>query len=57
MSMNNSQELRSNVVLLNTTVNTMCNVNSIEEVNDAMLKAKDLLVEIYKLNAARVLNK
>ena len=51
--MNNTTDLRTSATLLTASVNTMCNSNNIEEVANAFVQAKDLLIAIYR---ARVEN-
>lgn len=47
-------ELRSLATMITSGVNNMCNVKTLEEVNEEFLKIKDLLIEIYKHNVTRV---
>ena len=50
----NMNELRSAVVKLTANVNNMCNTTTTEDVIDAFIAAKDLLVAVYKFNVERV---
>ena len=50
----NMNDLRSAVVKLTANVNNMCNTNTTEDVVDAFIAAKDLLVAVYKFNVERV---
>lgn len=45
---NNNTELRASVTLLTSNVNKMCNAAKTEDVIQSFVKAKDLLLAIYK---------
>lgn len=50
----NTNELRTAVTLLTANVNEMCNTNEIEKVIDTFCESKDLIINIYKYNVARL---
>ena len=51
---NNNTELRRDVTLLTASINKMCNTTDIDEVTKEFCEAKDLLINIYKYNVARL---
>lgn len=52
----NDTELRSATILLNANGLSMCNAKTIEELVEHFSGAKDLLIEIYKYNAKRIVD-
>lgn len=52
----NATELRSATILLNSNSLSMCNAKTMEELVQHFGDAKDLLIEIYKYNATRIVN-
>lgn len=54
IELKDNNDLRTALALITENVAGMCNVNTTEDVIDRFLVAKDLLVEVYKFNVARV---
>lgn len=50
----NVNELREAVVLLNANANAMCNAKDTEEIIKYFIESKDLLVNIYKYNVEKI---
>lgn len=52
----NDSEQRSATILLNHHSLAMCNAKTMENLVENFAEAKDLLIEIYKYNATRIVN-
>lgn len=50
---NNLNEMRTEVVLLNANINNMCNATNIEDISKQFVEAKDRLVALFKFNVER----
>lgn len=50
---NNQNEMRTEVVLLNANINNMCNATNIEDISKEFVEAKDRLVALFKFNVER----
>ena len=53
LKMNNQNDMRSMVVLLNANINNMCNATNTEDVSKEFIEAKDRLVALFKFNVER----
>lgn len=51
----NEKDLRSATILLNASGLSMCNAKTVEELVEHFGTAKDLLIELYKYNATRII--
>lgn len=52
----NDTEQRSATILLNANGLSMCNAKTSEELVEHFSQAKDLLIELYKYNAKRIVD-
>ena len=53
---NNNEILRTKAALLTASINAMCNAKDIDSVAASFSEAKNLLVEIFKLNVEKFNN-
>ena len=50
---NNNDEMRAAAVMLTACVNKMCNANNTDDASTEFIKAKELLVNLFKFNVER----
>ena len=53
VKVNNQNDMRAMVVLLNSNINNMCNATNTDDVSKEFVEAKDRLVALFKFNVER----